>query len=62
MSNNTMKVRVTLSVEVDVDEYRENYGIESREQIRNDVKFAVLTAVTSGGVLADGIINADLKE
>lgn len=56
-----MKVRVTLSIEVDVDEYRENYGIESREQIRDDVKWAVLTAVSSGGVLANGLSNAELK-
>lgn len=61
MKKNTMKVRVTLSIEVDVDEYRENYGIESREQIRDDVKWAVLTAVSSGGVLANGLSNAELK-
>lgn len=57
----TIKVKVVLSIEVDLDSYRENYGNDSIETIRDDVKRAVLDAVHSGGVLADGIVDAELK-
>lgn len=56
----TIKVKVTMSVEIDVDSYRLNYGAESVAEIRSDVARAILSAVQSGGVLADSIVGAKL--
>jgi hypothetical protein len=58
----TVKVRVVLTVEVDVDDYALNYGTEDVATIRSDVRYAVVDAVNSGAVLHDGIINVELRE
>ena len=52
----TIKVRVDVTVEVDVDAYRAAYGAESIPKIREDVRAAVADAINSGAVLADGIV------
>lgn len=56
-----MKVHVCLTVDVDLDDYRLNYGADTVKDIRFQVKHAVLGAVTSGGVLADGLVGATLN-
>lgn len=57
----TIKVRVDLTIEIDLDEYRESYGDEDIATIRNDVRWAVASNVSSGGVLAAGIVRVDLN-
>lgn len=52
-----LTVRIDITVLVDVDDYRLNYGVEPVNQIREDVKGAVISAITSGGVLANGLID-----
>ena len=54
-----LRVRVTMTVFVDVDDYRMNYGSDDLATIRSDVKAAVRDAVATGAVLADGIIDVD---
>lgn len=56
----TVKVLVQMTVTVDVDAYRTNYGSDDVATIRNDVKHAIVDAVNSGAVLADGIV--DVKQ
>ena len=58
----TIKVRVDLTVEIDLDDYRLNYGTDDVATIRDDVRRAVADAVNSGGVLADGIVDVKLNE
>lgn len=53
-----LKVRVALTVTVDVDDYRANYGTDDLDTIRYDVRAAVIDAVNSGAVMADGIVDA----
>lgn len=55
----TLKVRVALTVTINVDDYRLNYGNVGLASIRDDVRDAVADAVANGGVLANGI--ADVK-
>ncbi len=56
-----LKVRVSLTITIDVDDYRLNYGTDDLATIRRDVQYAVADAANSGGVLASGIIGADLR-
>ena len=56
-----LTVAVSLSIDLDLDDYRLNYGSDDVATIRNDVRGAVLNGVTSGGILADGIVGARLK-
>lgn len=53
-----LKVRVTVVVTVDLDDYRLNYGVDDVATIRQDVKDAVVDAANNGSVLADGIVDA----
>lgn len=55
-----MKVNVNITVEIDLDAYRDAYGDEERATIAHDLRYAILTAITSGGILADGIESANL--
>lgn len=62
-----MKVRVVLSVDVDVDAWRDEYGQPdfSKEEIRTAVRGSIVDAVqTPGIVLPEGIIRDvdDLSE
>lgn len=52
----TLKVLVQLTVEVDVEDYRLNYGADDIATIRNDVKSAIASAVTDGSILASGLV------
>jgi len=54
-------VRVELAVIVDLDDYCENYGVDDVATIRNDVKYAVFSAITDGSILANGIVDCELK-
>jgi hypothetical protein len=56
--NPTLTVRVTLSVTVDLTEYREAYGEEDIPTIRESVRYAALEGVEAG--LASGIANVKL--
>ncbi len=53
-----MKVKVDLTVVVDVDDWLLNYGTDDLAAIRSDVKSAVVDSANSGGVLASGIVGA----
>lgn len=57
----TMKVRVSLVVTIDLDDYRMNYGTDDPDVIRDDVRYGVLDAVATGAVLHDGIVDASLS-
>jgi len=57
----TIKVSVIIQITINVPEYQAAYGRDDIATIKHDVKYAVLNAVTSGGVLADGIADADLR-
>lgn len=58
MPKKTLTVRVVLSVQVDPERYAEAYGIVGAAEIRQDVKDAVLSVVSSGGVFSsdEGIV------
>lgn len=58
----TIKVRVTIVVTVNLADYRLNYGVDDVATIRSDVKYAVLSAANDGSILADGIVDATLKD
>lgn len=53
-----LRVKVEIVVMVDVDDYRLNYGVEDAATIRDDVKDAVVDALNTGAVMADGIADA----
>lgn len=58
----TVKVRVDMTIEVDVEDYRLNYGVEAIADIKNEVKYAALSACSpEGGMLADGIVSTKLN-
>jgi hypothetical protein len=58
----TLKVRVEMTIEIDLDEYRISYGNETIDTIRSDVRHAVADSARTGGVLASSIVNVDLKD
>ncbi len=59
----TMKVRIELVAEVDVDAFEEAYGTRSAAEIRESIKWGAQSAVaTSGIVVVDGVlVNVDLQ-
>jgi uncharacterized alkaline shock family protein YloU len=57
----TIKVRVELSVEIDVELYRLNYGGASIAEIREQIKAGVADAIRSGGFLAESIVGVEEK-
>lgn len=59
MNPKTMKVAVVLSVTVDLDDYRLNYGDEDAATIRETIR----QAFADGGraVLANGIAEVEVK-
>lgn len=57
----TLKVRVDLTVEIDLDEYRLSYGDDSAAVIREDVREAIASQVSSGGVIAAGVTNVTVN-
>lgn len=54
-----LKVRVVLVVDVDVDDYRLNYGSDSADEIRDAIKYAAADGLRA--CLADGIVNVAVK-
>jgi hypothetical protein len=56
----TAKVRVSLVVTIDLDDYRLAYGDDDVATIRSDVRAAVADAVASGGVMFSGIVGVAL--
>lgn len=56
----TIRVKVVLSVEVDVDAYELNYGIGDVATIRQDLRAAIGDAIRTGAVLHDGIVDVDV--
>ena len=56
----TIKVKVVIEAEIDLDEYRLAYGNETVATIRSDVKHAVADTVATGGVIASGLVNSRL--
>lgn len=56
----TLKVNVNITVEIDTELYSSEYGIVGADQIRNDIRYAILSQITSGGVVAVGVVGADL--
>jgi hypothetical protein len=57
----TVKVRVSLVVTIDLDDYRLNYGTDDPDVIRDDVRYATLDAVNSGAVLHDGVVDVSFS-
>lgn len=57
---NLIKVRVDMTLTIDLDDYRLNYGNDDLATIRRDVRAACVDAANSGGVLASGIVAANL--
>lgn len=57
-----LRVAVRMVVLIDRADYAANYGSIPDDDLRDDVRRAVLNSVTSGGVLADGIVDADLRD
>lgn len=55
----TLKVAVTLSVEVDLAEYRESYGDEDVATIRESVKYAAADGIRA--VLTAGIADVTIR-
>jgi hypothetical protein len=55
-----LKVKVTLVVTVDRDEFELNYGPMSREDTGNDVRIAILDQVRTDPTVS-GIIDVELK-
>ncbi len=56
----TIKVRVDLIVEIDVESYRMNYGDETVAEIREQIKAGAADTVR-GGFLADSIVEVELR-
>lgn len=56
----TIQVLVQLTITVDVDSYRLNYGNDDIATIRKDVKAAVASAVVDGSILAESLV--DVKQ
>jgi hypothetical protein len=56
-----LKVRVNLTITIDVDDYSLNYGIDDFATIRDDVRWAISDAVNSGAVLHNGIADVQLN-
>ena len=53
----TMKVRIELVAEIDVDEYEAAYGTRNAAEIREAIKWGAQSAVaTAGTVVADGVL------
>ena len=53
-----MKVRVVLTLEIDADQYRAEYGTDdSAAEIREHVKSAIATAADQPGIIApEGVV------
>lgn len=54
-----LKVAVAVTVTIDLDDYRMNYGSDDVDTIRNDTRHAVADAARSA--FADGIVAVELK-
>jgi hypothetical protein len=59
MNPRTLKVAVSLTITVDLDEYAEAYGSEDRESIRESVRYAAADGVSA--VLSQGIARVQIN-
>lgn len=53
----TMKVAVTMTVEIDVEAYTDTYGPTSAADVREHVRSAILSAANQPGIIAsEGVV------